>query len=62
MSGVSVGTEHIPAAINLVANGAIDLGVYRKNVRGADQMEALFKELLSRPDVPVDEINILSLV
>lgn len=62
VSGVSVGTEHIPAAINLVANGAIDLGVYRRNVRGADQMEALFKELLSRPDVPVDEINILSLV
>ncbi len=62
LSGVSVGTEHIPAAINLVANGAIDLGVYRMNVRGADGAEALFKELLSRPDVPVDEINILSLV
>ena len=62
LSGVSVGTEHIPAAINLVANGAIDLGVYRMNVRGADGAEALFKELLSRPDVPVDEINILSLI
>ena len=62
LSGVSVGTEHIPAAINLVANGAIDLGVYRMNVRGADGAEALFKKLLSRPDVPVDEINILSLI
>ena len=62
LSGVSVGTEHIPAAINLVANGAIDLSVYRRNVRGADQAEALFRELLSMSDVPVNEINILSLI
>ena len=62
LSGVSVGTEPIPAAINPVANRAIDLGVYRKNVRGADGAEALFKEFLSMASIPVDEINILSLV
>ena len=62
LSGVSVGTEHIPAAINLVANGAIDLNVYRMNVCGADGAESVFREFLSRADIPVDEINILSLV
>ena len=62
LSGVSVGTEHIPAAINLVANGAIDLSVYRMNVCGADGAESVFREFLSRADIPVDEINILSLV
>ena len=62
LSGVSVGMEHIPAAINLVANGAIDLNVYRMNVCGADGAESVFREFLSRADIPVDEINILSLV
>lgn len=62
LSGVSVGTEHIPAAINLVANGAIDLNVYRMNVRSAFDAEALLRELLSRADIPVDEINVLSLI
>ena len=59
---MSVGTEHIPAAINLVANGAIDLNVYRMNVRSAFDAEALLRELLSRADIPVDEINVLSLI
>ena len=62
LSGVSVGTEHIPAAINLVANGAIDLGVYHMNVRSAFEAENLLRELLSRADIPVDEINVLSLI
>ncbi len=62
LSGVSVGTEHIPAAINLVANGAIDLNVYRMNVRSAFEAEPLLRDLLSRADIPVDEINVLSLI
>ena len=32
------------------------------NVCGADGAESVFREFLSRADIPVDEINILSLV
>ncbi len=62
LTGVSVGTEYIPAAINLVANGAIDLSVYRKQVHSANDAEAVFKHFLSMADIPVNEINILSLI
>lgn len=62
LHGVADGSEHLEAALNLVANGAIDLNVFRYNIFPAAKAASLLQELSAVPDRPVDEINVLNLV
>lgn len=60
--GISEGTDYIETAINLIANKAVNLSVYRANTIGADALAALFLDFMQNPVRPVDELNIVNLL
>lgn len=62
LHGVCDGTDYIETAINLMANKAVDVSAFRATTIPADRAAALFDELASAPERPVDEIYILNLV
>lgn len=60
--GISEGTDYIKTAINLIANKAVNLSVYRANTIGADALAALFRDYMQNPVRPVNELNIVNLL
>lgn len=62
LHGLCDGTDYLENAINLVANKAIDLSAYRFVTTPADSVAKLFADFIEKPDRPIDEINIISLI
>lgn len=62
LHGVPDGTEYLEMAINLIANKSIDLTSFRFNTYRADDAATLLSDLADRPERPVDEICVISLL
>lgn len=61
--GITNGADYIPAAINLLANKAIDLSLFERRAFKADACDAVFAEMGNNPgDRDIRVLNIAELV
>lgn len=60
--GISDGTDYVETAINLIANGAVDLSPFQMDLTAADRLPGLFKDFLQRSERPVNEMNVVNLL
>lgn len=62
LHAISDGTDYIETAINLIANKAAELSVFRMNLMPADKLPAFFKNAADGAVSPVNEINVANLL